>query len=104
MTIGSTANIQQVIIKRTDQVPIGKKNNVNLHFTLPNNEKFQEGTLEVFLSNVKMNTNANDPDRNVDLDADRRGFTFRVIPDDPEHLNAPPQQNESLLINYFLDN
>ena len=83
---------------RRNVIPIGLKNNVNLVYTLPDVDRASPGTLEVWLSCVKLT-----PDSFV-LAPDFRSFTVVLDPLDPFKLNCPPQQNEPLFVDYFLLN
>lgn len=77
--------------------PVGDKNNNNLHYTLPGGEKFIPGTLEIFLSCLKL--------RSIDFveDVSADGFIIVLDPQDRNRLNKPPQQEEPFSINYLKD-
>jgi len=77
--------------------PDGNKDNDNLIYILPNGEKFVDGTLEVYLSHLHLDNDQFVPN------GTNTGFTIVLDPDDRWKLNCPPQQGESLTINYLQD-
>jgi len=83
--------------------PIGEKNNVNLIFTLPDNETFVDRKLEVYLSGNHLNGDQDDPERDFSYLPDRSGFTVILDPEKWWRLNCPPLQYESLEITYLQD-
>lgn len=72
--------------------PLGAKDNVNL--TYQTSSPFIPGSLAVYLSGDRI--------RNDDFTPglDNQSFTLILNPYDPTRLNAPPQQDESLVIDY----
>lgn len=83
--------------RKVNVVPEGQKNNENVIFNLPNGEKFVEGTLEIYLSHLHLDSDQFTPN------VDRTGFTIILEPEDKWKLNCPPLQGESLTINYLQD-
>lgn len=83
---------------RRNVTPAGLKNGANLEYTIPNGEKFISGTLEVFLSCLKLT-----PGVNFEEYPDGTGFTIILEPENPYMLNVPPQQYEPLTVNFLLD-
>jgi hypothetical protein len=90
-------NIQWILENqiRRDVVPVGDKNNVNLTYMLPGTERAAPGTLEVWLSCLKLQSDS------FIVAADGHSFTIVLNPDDPLKLNCPPQQFEPLSVNYL---
>jgi len=88
---------------KTNVVPIGLKNGVNLDYVLPNNETFLEGSLNVFLSGIHLNGNQLDIDKDFEVYPDNSGFTILIDPSKSYRLNAPPKCMESLLISYMIE-
>lgn len=80
------------------ELPTGLKNGVNLEFTT--GFEFVEGSLEVYLSGLKLNGNINDPDRDYTPYIDNDGFTIHLDPNKAWRLNKAPKQNEPFYINY----
>lgn len=101
--IGTNSNLGQNIpwilenLIRRNIKPIGDKDNVNLTYTLPGIETAAPGTLEVWLSCVRLETES------FTLAADGRSFDIVLDPADSSLLNCPPQQFEPLSINYLLN-
>jgi hypothetical protein len=83
---------------RRNVIPDGLRNGVNLEYTVPGGEKFIPGTLEVFLSGLKLT-----PLLDFVEKVDGTGFTIILEPENPWRLNIPPQQFEPLTMNYLLD-
>jgi len=89
---------------KTNIIPIGLKDGVNLDYTLPNNETFLDGTLSVYLSGILLNGNQDDLDKDYEVYDDNTGFTILIDPSISYRLNAPPKCKESLLVSYFIEN
>ena len=72
--------------------PIGAKNNVNLSYQTTS--PFIPGSLAVYLSGDRL--------RNDDFisGVDNQSFTLVLNPNDPTRLSAPPQQDESFVVDY----
>ena len=100
--IGVNSNLGQNLIWilenqiRRDVIPLGVKNNVNLTYTFPGVERATPGTLEVWLSCIKLQTDS------YILAPDMRSFTIVLDAENPWKLNCPPQQDEPLFVNYLL--
>lgn len=88
----------KVGIPRKNIIPGGVLNNSNLLFTTP--EEFIPGTLEVFLSDFKLNGNQADPERDYTEFVTNNGFQIHLDPSKSYRLNSPPKQFESLHVNY----
>jgi len=82
---------------KTGVIPDGNKDNDNLIYILPNGEVFVDGTLEVYLSHLHLDSDQFVPN------ATNTGFTIVIDPEDRWKLNCPPLQGESLTINYLQD-
>ena len=101
--IDTTSNLGQNValsletLFRRNVIPLGVKNNVNLTYTLPGGEAAAAGTLEVWLSGLKLIP----PDDFV-LAPDGKSFTIVLDPTDGERLGCPPQQDEPFSVNYLL--
>lgn len=80
------------------EIPVGDKNNQNL--TYETAFEFIPGTLEVVLSGMMLNGNQSDPRRDFVVTAGNKGFTLLLMPNDPDRLNSPPRQFETLFVNY----
>ncbi len=89
--MGAVAN--QVIDRKTNVLPIGSKNGVNLSYQTP--DKFDPLSLEVFLSGLFLQR-----DVDYEVQPDNKSFEILVNPAISERLNSPPQQFESFLLNY----
>lgn len=85
-----------------NEVPLGNKDNQNLFYTT--NFEFIPDSLEVYLSGTMLNGDQSDPDRDYDIvptgPNQNKGFELRLDPNKYWRLNAPPLQNESLIVNY----
>ena len=81
-----------------NELPVGIKNNVNLTYIVV--DEYIPGSLEVFLSGTKLNGNQADPDRDYDEDPINSMFVIRLDVEKRFRLNAPPQQDEGLYVNY----
>lgn len=81
-----------------NEIPGGTKNSVNLLFTTA--FEFIPGTLEVWLSGLKLNGKQTDPDRDYDEFVTANGFLLILDPNNPSKLNKAPKQFESLTVNY----
>jgi hypothetical protein len=81
-----------------NEVPVGLRNGQNLVYTTA--AEFIVGTLEVFLSGLKLNGNPADADRDYDVAVTNDGFTILLAPNKSYRLNKAPKQNEGLLVNY----
>lgn len=77
----------------TGEDPSGLKNNQNLAYQTEN--EFIPGSLKVYLSGLRL--------ANVDFTTgvDNKSFTLILNPNDPDRLNCPPQQDETLIIDYL---
>ena len=87
---------------KTNIVPIGLKNGVNLEYTLPNNEAFIDGTLSVFLSGIHLNGDQLDSDKDYEIYPDKTGFKILIDPSKSYRLNSAPKCIEDLLISYMM--
>jgi hypothetical protein len=85
-----------------NEIPGGIKNNVNLVYTTA--FEFVPGTLQVFLSGLKLNGDQLDPDRDYDVTTvglnAYKEFTIILAPNKHEGLNSPPKQKEPLYVTY----
>jgi len=81
-----------------NELPTGVKNNVNLTYVVAN--EYIPGSLEIFLSGIKLNGDQTDPDRDYDEDPTNSMFVIRLDVEKRYRLNAPPQQDEGLYVNY----
>ena len=99
-------NVQRVLEKYfslhgipvSDEIPGGLRNGSNLVFTTA--FEFVAGTLEVWLSGLKLNGNPADPERDYDISVSNDGFTLLLAPTKSWRLNKAPKQREGLLVNY----
>lgn len=99
-------NVQQALesywskvgIPIVGEYPGGAKNNNNLLFTTQ--FEFIPGTLEVFLSGLKLNGNPADVDRDYEEFVTNNGFEIKINPAKAHTLNRPPKQNEAFTVNY----
>lgn len=80
------------------ELPAGAKNNLNLDYETQ--FEFIPGTLEVVLSGISLNGNQADPRKDFVVAAGNKGFTILLEPNDPDRLNSPPRQFETLFVNY----
>jgi hypothetical protein len=85
-----------------NEMPTGNKDNQNLEYTTE--FEFIPDSLEVYLSGILLNGDQDDPDRDYDVistgvDAYKK-FQIRLEPNKRYRLNCPPQQSESLIVNY----
>lgn len=78
--------------------PPGLKNNNNLVYAT--SFEFVAGTLEVYLSGLKLNGDQADPDKDYTPAVTNDGFTINTAPLIKYRLNRPPQQFEPLYVNY----
>jgi len=81
-----------------NELPVGTKNNVNLTYNVIS--EYIPGSLEVFLSGIKLNGDQTDPDRDYDEDPINSMFVIKLDTEKRYRLNAPPQQDEGLYVNY----
>lgn len=85
-----------------NEKPIGSKNSVNLTFLTQN--EFIPGTLEVYLSGLKLNGDQTDVERDYTVFSTGpnayQGFVLELEPNDAHRLNVPPFQEEALFVNY----
>lgn len=85
-----------------NELPAGAKNHVNLTFQTA--FEFVPGTLEVFLSGLKLNGDQADPDRDYNVTTAGpnayKEFVLILAPNKHHALNTPPMQNEGLYVNY----
>lgn len=88
-------------IKVVNEIPAGDKDGVNLTYTTA--QPFIAGTLEVYLSGLKLIGDQSDPMRDYDEAGDLKGFTLLLEPNDRNRLNTPPCQDESLTVNYLVE-
>ena len=88
----------QVGLPVNNELPVGLKNNVNLTYSV--DSEYIPGSLEVFLSGIKLNGDQSDPDRDYDEDPSNSMFVLRLNGEKRFRLNAPPQQDEGLYVNY----
>ena len=88
----------QMGIYMTSVTPAGSKNNVNLEYFVP--DEYIPGTLEVFLSGVRLNGNQSDSKRDYTEDSTAKRFIIELDSENQNRLNAPPFQDEGLIVNY----
>ena len=74
------------------------QNGQNLTYTTAN--VFIPGTLQVFLSGIKLNGDSSDVNRDYDEGGDSQSFTIRLDPGRINGLNVAPCQREDLCVNY----
>ena len=99
-------NVQRVLEKYfsiagipiVNERPGGAKNGVNLVYTTA--VEFVEGSLEVWLSGLKLNGDLTDADRDYSPNLTNDGFTIHIDAAKPHRLNRAPRQFESLLVSY----
>lgn len=92
----------EIGVRKTNVGVAGAINGVNTTYETP--DEFIPGTLEVLLEGITLNSDQSDPTRDVNITKTGpkayKEFTIITQPDNPNGLNSPPCQGESLKVNY----
>ena len=86
---------------RVNVTPDGDINGTNVDYTLPDNEKYIPGTLEVYLGGRKLCGDQANPDRDYNETVDMRGFKILIDAENPFKLNVPPCEGEGIELSYY---
>jgi len=86
---------------KVNRTPVGDIDGINVDFTLPDDDQYIPGTLEVFLSGQKLCGDQSNPGRDYDENVDMKSFRILVDGESPFGQNVPPCDGEGIEIRYY---